>query len=82
MYRRLVDRALEKRHELMDFLFALMPLQPERLDRIFFLARRFRVELETHPVIPAEYEFLTSEEIFRRTRNLALAQNTAMACWQ
>jgi len=80
VYRRLVDSMLRRRHDLMDFLFALPPLQPtQRLDKIFFLARQFRVELETHPYTPEEYRFLTGEEIFRRTRDLNLATSSVTA---
>jgi hypothetical protein len=66
MYRRLVDRALSRRHQLLDFLFALRPLEPrDRLLRIFSLARQFHVEVETHSINPEEHRFLTSGEIFR-----------------
>ncbi len=78
-YRRVVDSLLGRRHELMDFLFTLPPLEPERLDRIFSLARQFRVELETHPVIPEEYRFLTSGEIFHRTGDTPIAPGSAIA---
>jgi hypothetical protein len=74
LYRRFVDGILGRRHDLMDFLFALPPLEPsDRLQRIFSLARRFAVEVETHPADPAEYRFLTGDEIFRRTGGLPIA---------
>jgi len=58
-YRSLLDRILARRHRLTDFFFSLPPLEPaERLQRIFSLAQTHVVELETHPVNPAEYEFL------------------------
>jgi chitin disaccharide deacetylase len=66
LYRRLQDRRLARRHRLVDFLFALPPLHPaDRLERIFSLARRFVVEVETHPVNPEEYRFLAEGEILR-----------------
>jgi hypothetical protein len=65
-YRRLLDAALARRHRLVDHLFSIAPLNPpERLQRIFALARWQVVELETHPVNPDECAFLTSPE-FRR----------------
>jgi len=80
VYRRLVDSMLRRRHQLMDFLFALPPLQPPlRLDKIFSLARQFRVELETHPHNPEEYRFLTGGEFFRRTRDLTVVSSSVTA---
>jgi hypothetical protein len=68
-YRKVVDRLLARRHRLTDFFFSLPPLEPaDRLRRIFSLARQFVVEVETHPVKPEEYRFLTGGEIFRWTR--------------
>jgi predicted glycoside hydrolase/deacetylase ChbG (UPF0249 family) len=59
-YRGLVDRLLARRHSMTDFLFSLPPLEPaSRLERIFALARDYVVEVETHPVRPDEYRFLT-----------------------
>jgi predicted glycoside hydrolase/deacetylase ChbG (UPF0249 family) len=65
LYRGFVDRVLARRHRLTDFFFSLNPLGPRsRLERIFSLARRFVVELETHPCDMAEYRFLSGNEIF------------------
>jgi predicted glycoside hydrolase/deacetylase ChbG (UPF0249 family) len=64
-YRHVVDRALARRHRLTDLFFSLQPLAPSgRLERIFARARRFVVEVETHPLNPAEYCFLTEGRIF------------------
>jgi len=74
MYRRFVDGILHRRHELVDFMFTLPPLEPpDRLQRIFVLARQFAVEVEAHPVNPQEYQFLTEGEVFRRTGDLPIA---------
>lgn len=65
LYRKAVDRVLVRRHLLVDFLFPLPPLEPvDRLRKIFSLARQYVVELETHPVNPEEYRFLSRGDIF------------------
>jgi len=74
-YRGLVDRMLAKRHRLTDFFFSLPPLEPKsRLQRIFSLARQFVVEVETHPVNPEEYEFLTEGEFFGMAGDIQIAR--------
>jgi hypothetical protein len=74
IYRGIVDRLLRRRHGLMDFLFAMPPLDPpDHLHRVFALARRFAVEVETHPVNAEEYRFLAGGEIFRRAGSLPVA---------
>jgi YdjC-like protein len=74
IYRRLVDRALARRHRLTDCFFSLTPLAPsDRLKRIFRLARSFVVELETHPVNPVEYSFLTNSGISSLDSNCHIA---------
>ncbi len=66
LYRQGVDRLLVRRHRLVDFFFSLEPLEPAvRLQQIFSCARRFVVEVETHPVNPDEHRFLLSREIGR-----------------
>jgi chitin disaccharide deacetylase len=60
LYRRGVDALIARRHRTFDFFLSLEPLDsPVHLQRIVCLARRFIVEVETHPVIPQEYHFLT-----------------------
>lgn len=74
LYRRFVDRMLNRRHCLVDFFFSLVPLEPlGRLHRIFALARQFTVEMETHPVNPEEYRFLEGGEFLRQTRDVQIA---------
>jgi hypothetical protein len=74
LYRRVLDNRLARRHRLVDFLFSLAPLEPpDRLQRIFSAARRFAIEVETHPVKPEEYRFLAGGEIFRWTAGLPIA---------
>jgi len=63
-YRRTVDQFLARRHRVVDFFFTLAPVEPlARVQRIFSLSRDFVVEVETHPVEPEEYLFLTREEV-------------------
>jgi hypothetical protein len=79
-YRNVVDRLLARRHRLVDFLFALPPLEPpERLRRIFTLARTFTVELETHPANLEEFRFLTGGEILDWLGDLRIASDFATA---
>jgi len=78
-YRRLVDSILGRRHVLVDFLFSLPPLEPaERLRRMFSLARRFSVEVETHPIKAEEYRLLTQGEVFRLADGLPIASRFAI----
>jgi len=66
LYRKIADRILARRHRLTDYFFSLPPLNPpSRLERIFSLASKFTVEVETHPVNPEEYRFLAGGEIMR-----------------
>jgi hypothetical protein len=78
-YRRVVDRLLARHHRLTDFFFSLAPLEPPgRLRRIFALARRFIVEVETHPARPEEYHFLAGGEIFRWAGDCPVAPRYAL----
>lgn len=75
LYRGRVDRALARRHTMTDYFFSLPPLEPaSRLDRIFSFAAESAVEVECHPVNPAEYRFLAGGEIFRRTGGMPVAK--------
>jgi YdjC-like protein len=78
LYRRSVDRRLKRRHRLVDYFFSLAPLEPgDRLQRIFSLAKRAVVELETHPANCDEYRFLTSGEISSQVGALRVARGIA-----
>lgn len=80
LYRNAVDRMLARRHRLVDFFFSLPPLDPPgRLQQILSLAREFVVEVETHPVNPEEYGFLTGEEIFRVAGSVRILPPSAMS---
>lgn len=80
LFRHVQDRFLAQRHRVVDFFFTLAPLRPvARLHRMFTFSRKFVVELETHPVKPDEYRFLTSGEIFTQVENLRIAPRFALA---
>jgi predicted glycoside hydrolase/deacetylase ChbG (UPF0249 family) len=72
---RLFSRALlAGRYRVTDFFFSLPPLKPEmRLQRIFNLAQRSVVELETHPINPEEHRFLTGGDFVRWTMDCPAA---------
>ncbi|MBZ5634702.1 MAG: ChbG/HpnK family deacetylase [Acidobacteriia bacterium] len=64
LYRSAVDRVLARRHVLADYFFSLAPLEPlTRLQEIISVANRFSVEVETHPAILEEYNFLTGDSM-------------------
>jgi chitin disaccharide deacetylase len=66
LYRGWQDRMLARRHHLDAYFFSLPPLEPvTRLERIFSLATLHTVEVETHPVNAAEYNFLQSPQFHR-----------------
>lgn len=81
-YRRVIDHLLAKRHQLTDYFFSLPPFEPpSRIDQIFSIARASIVELETHPVNPEEYKFLTSGEILRKMGDLQIARGYRHPAW-
>ncbi len=80
IFRRFTDVLLTRRHRVVDFFFSLPPLAPpSRLQRIFRLAHRFVVEVETHPVRPEEYQFLAGGEIFRLAGDFPIASRFTSA---
>lgn len=72
LYRKAVDRRVGSRHLLVDCLYNLSPLEPARLERILKLATEHVVELETHPINPAEYEFLMGDGLRRSKLELLI----------
>jgi predicted glycoside hydrolase/deacetylase ChbG (UPF0249 family) len=77
LYRRFVDAQLRKRYRLTDHLFSILPMLPQRLDRIFAIACRSFVELETHPVNPEEYRYLSSDQFAEKTDGILLRRGFA-----
>lgn len=61
---------LSGRFRVTDFFFSLPPLAPAtRIQRIFGLSEQSVVELETHPINPEEYRFLTGGGLLHWARN-------------
>jgi len=76
IFRWVTDAMLARRFRLADYLFSIIPLEPQpRLQRIFALAGGSVVEVETHPIDPAEYRFLAGGEIFRWTGESQVARS-------
>ena len=79
-FRKFTNALLTRRHRLVDFLFSLPPLEPPaHLQRVFSLASKSVVELETHPVDPEEYRFLRNGALLRRIGNLPIASRFAIS---
>jgi hypothetical protein len=75
LYRKAIDSKLAKRHQMVDYLFPLAPLEPRaRLERVRSLAEEHVVEVETHPINEDEYKFLTGEEVVRWINDTQIAQ--------
>jgi predicted glycoside hydrolase/deacetylase ChbG (UPF0249 family) len=68
LYRKIVDRILARHHQLTDYFFCLAPIEPQRIEKIFSLARQFTVEVETHPVDLEEYGFLVRDHVLGRSQ--------------
>ncbi|HSZ01602.1 MAG TPA: ChbG/HpnK family deacetylase [Terriglobales bacterium] len=80
LYRKLVDRSLARRHRITDCFFSLPPLEPlSRLQRIYSLARKSVVELETHPVNAEEYRYLAGGEIFRQAGDVRIGRPSSLS---
>jgi chitin disaccharide deacetylase len=78
LYRKSMDRILARKHCVVDLFFSLPPLEPvSRLQRIFSLASHFVIEVETHPINPDEYRFLTQGEILRHVGDTVIAPRFA-----
>jgi hypothetical protein len=75
IYRSAIDGILARRHRLTDYFFSLPPLQPQsRVREIFGTARGAVIEVETHPINPEEYKFLTGGEVLRAAGDIRISQ--------
>ncbi len=84
-YRRWQDRVLTRRYRLTDHFFCLTPLAPlDRLQSIFELAVRCKVEVEAHLQNEDEYRFLMDGELTRCIGEVTVARGyvlrTAARC--
>lgn len=80
LYRKSIDSLLIRKHRLVDYFFKLPPVEPAgRLQKIFDLAHRYIIELETHPVSPEEYKFLTGSKMLRQLGALRVAPRFEVA---
>jgi predicted glycoside hydrolase/deacetylase ChbG (UPF0249 family) len=76
LFRKCVDHKLAKRHHISDYFFSLPPFEPaERLERIVGLAKRYVVEVETHPANPEEYRFLMDDSVFKLIGEVPVASS-------
>lgn len=74
MYRKWLDRRIEKDHPVTHYFFSIEPVEKqERLKKIADLSRSSLVELETHPINPEEFRFLTGGEFFRCIGSASIA---------
>ncbi len=74
-YRGWQDRILARRHRIADFFFSIAPVEPyARIERIVALARHHAVEVETHPAIPEEFQFLMNGGLAHCLGNVAVAR--------
>jgi predicted glycoside hydrolase/deacetylase ChbG (UPF0249 family) len=78
-YRAVVDRLLVRRYHVADYFFSLQQcLAYDRMARVFELARTGTVELMTHPVNAAEYQYLMSEAYSKGVAQLNLGTYAAV----
>jgi chitin disaccharide deacetylase len=66
---------VKRSYRTVDGLYALPPLEPTRLQDIFFKSRDFTIEVETHPTNPTEFEFLTGGALFRLLGDIPLSRH-------
>jgi len=64
--RRCYDALLSRRYRMVDAFVALAPVhQSARVARIFSMACRESVEIETHPIDASEHDFLVRDAVFQ-----------------
>jgi chitin disaccharide deacetylase len=79
IYRDWQDRRIAQRHRISDFFFSLPPTDvPSRLEKIFALATESTVEVETHPVNQAEFEFLMHGDRMNTARKIGIATSYSL----
>lgn len=74
VYRALQDKVAGTRHWSTDGFFNLVPITRDRLAMILETARTDRVEIETHPAIRDEYDFLMSGGLHALAEEVQIAR--------
>ena len=75
MYRRAIDRRLERNYLVTDYFFDLTTsLEQRKLDRVVGLARSTSVELMTHPINQSETDYLLGDEFCGILQELAIQE--------
>ena len=78
-YRAQVDKWMGRKYKLTDYFFSLPNcMSPGTLDAVLKLANPFAVEIMTHPIIPAEYQFLMSNEYVEQLRGVRLCSYSSL----
>lgn len=71
MYRALIDKCLAKKYLMTDYLFSLSEcIKNGRFKRVFELSTSLIVELETHPEVEEEFEWLMGNVCVQAISNL------------
>lgn len=74
IYRRTQDWRLARRHPMTDYFFDLVPPNRERMAKILEIARTANVEIEAHPEMQDEYEYLMGGELHRLGYEVTVAR--------
>ena len=83
LYRRFQDKVLARQHPIVDYLYSLAPLNiPGRLEYIVALAKESVVELETHPVMVEEYQFLREGGMLQAAGDCPIAASFALKSYE
>ncbi len=72
--RSMEDGLLTRRHRSTDYFFDLLPIDLARVNDICELARRYNIEIETHPARAGEYRFLMAGGLAQLAPKLTIAR--------
>jgi predicted glycoside hydrolase/deacetylase ChbG (UPF0249 family) len=78
LYRGWQDRQLAQYYRTTDYFFDLIPMEPDRLAKIFELAARANIEIETHAYRDDEYEFLSGEEFWKLLNGVQVSRGYSL----
>ena len=73
-FRWLQARRLSKLYQISDYFFDILPLEPAHLQCIFGLGAVGNVEIETHPALDPEYNFLMGEGLERSLNGIEVVK--------